>query len=129
MTRCSVAGLFSAFLLIQRVIAAGQPFANPTTDLRLLEPLDGSSSYTITAKPGLQNFFEYFNMAWPWVLGIAAGIGVMQAVMGGVDIMISGSDSGKRETGKSKILWALAGLIMVGLAGTILRTLNPNFYV
>jgi hypothetical protein len=43
-------------------------------------------------------------------------------------VMLSGSDSGMRENGKGKIMWALAGLLMVGLAGFILRSLNPIFY-
>jgi hypothetical protein len=42
--------------------------------------------------------------------------------------MISGSDSGMREGGKTKIMWSLAGMLMVGLAGFILRSLNSTFY-
>lgn len=115
-------------------IVSGAPFsfANPifdprNPDITLMQPI--GSQKVLTPQPGIKLFFDYFNDVWPWVLGIAAGIGVLHAVMGGVDIMLSGNDSAKRTAGKEKILWALAGLIMIGLAGTILRTLNNTFYV
>ncbi|UPA22225.1 pilin [Candidatus Peribacteria bacterium] len=95
--------------------------------LFLLQPLDDATRW-LDASPGIDIFFTYFNMSWPWVLGVAAGVGVLQALIGGVEIMLSGSDSGMRENGKSKIMWALAGMLMVGLAGFILRSLNPIFY-
>lgn len=74
-------------------------------------------------------FFVYFRSAWPWVLGSASGIAVLQALYGGILIMLSGSDSGKRGEGKEKILWAIAGLLMIGFSGLILSILNPTFYV
>ncbi len=103
------------------------PLSRPNSPLILLQSPNGVSS--LNPSSGILIFFDYFNLMWPWVLGIAAGIGVLQALMGASDIMTSGSDSGKRENGKNKILWALAGLLMVGFAGTILRFLNPNFFV
>lgn len=95
--------------------------------LFLLQPLNDSIT-SLAPEPDIGIFFTYFNTAWPWVLGIAAGIGVLQALVGGVQMMLSGSDTGMREGGKTKIMWSLAGLLMVGLAGFILRSLNPLFY-
>lgn len=95
--------------------------------LILLQPLDDATPY-LEPQPDIAIFFTYFNTAWPWVLGVAAGIGVLQALVGGVEMMLSGTDTGMREGGKTKIMWALAGLLMVGLAGFILRSLNPLFY-
>ncbi len=98
----------------------------PTPNLTLLQPLDDSTN-SLAPAPGIQIFFNYFNLGWPWVLGVAAGIGLLQALIGGIEIMISGSASAS-ESGKTKIMWALAGLLMVGLAGFILRSINPIFY-
>lgn len=96
-------------------------------NLILLEPLNGQPT-SLSPSPGIGIFFEYFNLSWPWVLGVAAGVGVLQALIGAIQVMLSGNDSGMREGGKSKMTWALAGLLMVGLAGFILRSINPIFF-
>jgi hypothetical protein len=98
----------------------------PNRDMPLLQPLD-DSTYSLAPAPGIFIFFNYFNLMWPWVLGSAAGIGLLQALIGGIQIMISGSSSAS-EAGKTRIMWAMAGLLMVGLAGFILRSINPVFY-
>lgn len=100
--------------------------ARPNRDLILLQPLDDSTR-SLGASPGIQIFFQYFNLGWPWVLGIAAGIGVLWGVVGGIQIMLAGNESGTAD-GKNKIKYALFGLLMIGLAGFILRSLNPTFY-
>lgn len=97
-----------------------------STTIQLLRPLDGSSGTIRVGGAPLEAFFTYFNMAWPWLLGIASGIAVLQAVIGGVQIMTSGGDI---EAGKTRIQWALGGMIMIALAGFILRFLNSIFYV
>jgi hypothetical protein len=63
-------------------------------------------------------------MSWPWLLGIASGIAVLQAVWGGVLIM----SSFDRDAGKEKIQWAVGGMVIISLAGFILRFLNSMFY-
>jgi hypothetical protein len=112
---------------VQNEESSDAPLKLPSRDLTLLQPLSTSVT-SLKASQGVQIFFDYFNSIWPWILGVAAGIGVLQALVGGVEVMLSGSDSGMRENGKGKIMWALAGLLMVGLAGFILRSLNPIFY-
>ena len=42
--------------------------------------------------------------------------------------MLSGSDAGARGAGKERLMWALAGLLMIGLSGMILEILNPLFF-
>lgn len=108
-------------------VSSATPFLYQNHPIKLLQPLNGSSSVEFNATSGIGIFFDYFNHAWPWVIGSAAGIGVLQALIGGVQIMLSGGKAGKEE-GKTRLLWALAGLLMVGLSGLILETLNPLFY-
>ncbi|HVW66843.1 MAG TPA: hypothetical protein VHA78_03880 [Candidatus Peribacteraceae bacterium] len=120
-----------SFAVLPRAFAATQtspfdPGANP--NLPLLAPIDPNVKSLPPSSNG-EIFFVYFNMAWPWILGCAAGIGVLQALIGGIEIMLSGSDSAMRDNGKNKIQWALAGLLMVGFATLILKTLNSTFYV
>jgi len=80
-----------------------------------------------SGKPFLA-FEEYFRISWPWIIGCAAGIAVFWALFGGIEIMISGSDSGLRDKGKDRFINALTGLLVIGLSGMILETLNPVFF-
>jgi hypothetical protein len=93
--------------------------------LYLLQPFDDNKE--LDAEPGIDIFFTYFNSAWPWLVGTAAGVAVLQAVVGGVQIMMSSGGAGKA-AGVERLQWAIAGLVMLVLAGLILRTLNPIFY-
>jgi hypothetical protein len=102
-----------------------RPLACPPEGIYLLQPLNDNPGQTLAAKPGIQIAFDYFNMAWPWLLGVAAGIAVLRAVWAGMKIMLSGGDI---DEAKEELLWALGGLVILGLAGFILRTLNPTFY-
>ena len=109
-------------------------FVIPEDDsIPLLQPLDDSGDPfnpgSITPGANIQIFYDYFNMSWPWVLGVAAGIGVLWALVGGIQIMVSGDNTGMRDEGKNRLMWALAGLLLVGLAGLILQTLNPLYYI
>jgi len=120
---------FVRFIVLQGLFIPAAAFADllpPKGNLHLLQPLDDSTT-SLPPSPNIQIFFQYFNLAWPWVLGIAAGIGVLWGIVGGIEIMIGGSDSGA-SGGKEKIKHALMGLLMVGLAGFILRSLNSIFY-
>lgn len=99
----------------------------PMKPLNLLQPLDDSTT-ELASSPGIQIFFDYFNLAWPWLVGSAAGIAVLWSLVGGIQVILSGGDAGKRQAGIDRILWALAGLVILGVSGLILRTINPLFY-
>ena len=92
----------------------------------LLQPVGTMTE--VEGNLGFNTAFKYFNDAWPWLLGTAAGIAVLHALIGGIAMMMSGGDSGKREEGKNRLMWALAGLLMIGFSGFILRTINPLFF-
>ena len=96
------------------------------TPLRLLQPLD-DSTYEIAPQAGINIIFEYYRISAPWLLGTAAGFAILQGVVAGVQIMYGGGPESV-ENGKTRFTWALAGLLLVGLAGVILRILNPTFY-
>lgn len=95
--------------------------------INLLAPLNDvpGSSITTTSGQPFEAFKAYFNIAWPWLLGCAAGVAVFWALIGGIEIMLSGSDTGLRDRGKGRFLSALAGLLIIGLSGLILQILNP----
>lgn len=92
--------------------------------LHLLAPLDDETNEMEVSDVALETFFAYFNMSWPWLLGVASGIAVLQAVWGGVLIMTSMD----RDGGKEKIEWAVGGMVIIALAGFILRFLNSIYY-
>lgn len=94
--------------------------------LRLLQPLGGVQE--IAPSGGLTMFYQYFNSSFPWLIGVAAGIAVLQTLRGGISILLSGGDPGKRSEGISTMTWSIAGLLLIAFAGFILRILNPMFY-
>ena len=94
------------------------------SEIKLLQPLDDETETLKVGTTPLEAFFKYFNMSWPWLLGVASGVAVLQAVWGGILIMTSWDQDG----GKEKIQWALGGMVMIALAGFILRFLNPLFF-
>lgn len=113
------------------VQAADPDCKNPMIDkcgvgneIFLMQPLDDSTKKLEVSATPLEVFFTYFNMSWPWLLGVASGIAVLQAVWGGILIMTSWDT----DAGKEKIQWALGGMVMIALAGFILRFLNPIFF-
>lgn len=116
--------LLAAFLATAATLLHAQ--TSVVADVQLLQPLpDGSTS---VGGSGVAAFVNYFNKLWPWVLSIAGGIAVLNGVIGGTMIMLSGSDSGIESAGKDKLKYSIAGLIIIVFAGTILRILNPTFY-
>ena len=96
------------------------------TCIPLIQPLGGVNR--ILVQPGAQSFIDYFNEASPLLLTVSVGFAVLWILIGTYFIMVSGSDGGKRSTGKSIITWALIGLIIVNFAGFFLRTLNNIFF-
>ena len=96
-------------------------------DLILLEQLGSQGFIPAAWTANMQAMFYYINDVWPWVIGIATGIAVLQVLVSGVQIMFSGS-SEKAAEGKSRLFWAIAGLLLAAFAGFILKTLNSLFY-
>lgn len=119
---------------------APEPSANPATRsdcdttsktrrncIPLTAPLGTKNS--ITVSPGIGVFLDYFNEAVDLIMTVSVGFAVLWILIGSYFVMVSGSDGGKRSTGKSMITWAMIGLIIVNFAGFFLRTMNDIFFI
>jgi hypothetical protein len=95
--------------------------------INLLEPVGGQSSISVGGGP-LGAFIEYFNLLYPWVVGIAAAFAVLMGLVGGIQMMTAGGDSGKAENGKTRLMYSLGGLLLVLFSSIILNALNPTFF-
>lgn len=109
-----VAGLVPASALAQ--ICFLQPFGNT----RCIDPADDPSPLGV--------FGMYFNMFYPWLVGVAAGIALLMVLTGGINIIQAGGDQGKRQEGIERLKWAIIGLLFLLFANVILQTLNPTFF-
>ncbi len=104
------------------------------TGIYLMQPLfnqgnpDIPDFRNVQPEQGINIIYKYFRASWPYVSGVATGIGVLQALIGGIEIMLSGGDSGRRQSGITRLLWSIGGLMIILLTGFILRVLNPLFY-
>jgi len=92
----------------------------------LLAPLGNQTN--IAVQSGFGTFLTYFNDAAAWLIYVAMGVCVLWVLLGGFEIMLSAVDSGKREKGKSHMMWAIIGMVILLFAGFILRTLNSLFF-
>ncbi len=121
---------FRIFLLLNALLSPLGALAQGQQDpgIRLLEPIGNTRSIPTVGNEGLGVFGFYFNTLYPWVLGMAAGIAVLNAVWGGINIIQAGGDSAKVTEGKNKFLLSMAGLLIILASGIILTTLNPSFY-
>lgn len=95
----------------------------------LLAPLDdATNSIQPTTGQPFESFKKFFDISWPLIIGTSAGVALLWALVAGIEIMLSGSDSGMRDSGKNHLYSAIAGLLLIGLAGMILEILNPIFF-
>ena len=117
--------LTRTYVFLGLLVAARPAFA---ADIPLLESPETNGRGTVQACKGLGTFFLYFNSFWPWLIGSATGIAVLMTIVGGLQVIMSGGDQGKRSEGTTRFMHALIGLLMLACAGLILRTLNPSFF-
>ena len=106
----------------------GDGGGNQNQGLFLLEPIGGVNSIPTDGNAGLGVFGFYFGLLYPWIVGMGAGIAILNGVVGGIQIIQSGSDSDGVTKGKSRLMLSLGGLLLVLGSATILNALNPTFY-
>ncbi len=88
----------------------------------LLQPVNGISEID-TSNPNF--IFVYINAFYPWIMGVAGGLCVLWGIWGGSGIILSGGDQSKVTENKNRVLAAVAGLLILLFAATILHTINP----
>ena len=100
------------------------------TGLRLLQPLDDSTTYLAPSGVGtISIVYAYFGIAQQWIFGVAAGFCILNVLIGGFMILNSGGDPNKRSEGVSKATWSIAGLLLLATVSMILWFINPDFYI
>ncbi len=94
-----------------------------------LQPFGGTRCIDPNNDPSpLGVFGMYFNMFYPWLVGVAAGLALLMVLTGGINIIQAGGDQGKRQEGIERLKWAIIGLLFLLFANVILQTLNPTFF-
>jgi hypothetical protein len=97
-------------------------FVFAQTEYTLLEPSVYNGTYNTT---GGKPFSDYLNLVFKIGIGVAAGLAVIQIVIGGIQYMASESPF-KIGDAKSKIEGAILGLILALGIYVFLYTINPD---
>src|SRR3989338_1580169 len=82
--RCSIFGLRIIVAMVSwfwTIPVFAQDLIQGPKPLLLLQPLGNTRS--IAPSGGLTMFYQYFNSSFPWLIGVAAGIAVLQTLRGG----------------------------------------------
>lgn len=95
--------------------------------IKLLEPIGNVDRIDVQGHP-LAAFGNYFDLLYPWIVGMAAGIAILNALWGAQMIVSAGGDQGAYDGGKKRLLVSLGGLLIVLLSPTILNAINPTFF-
>ncbi|MBL4694283.1 hypothetical protein JKY72_02840 [Candidatus Gracilibacteria bacterium] len=83
----------------------------------------------ILSKGGTTLIEGYIGMIYRWGARMAGIIAVLVIVISGIQLSVSAGDDQAVTSAKERIIRSLAGLAVLFLAGLILNTINPNFYV
>ena len=81
------------------------------------------------ADSGTELIYNYVSMIYKWAATTVGILSVLVMVMGGIQIITAGGDSGKIDNAKKHIMQSLTGLVILFLSGLILYTINPTFFV
>lgn len=120
--------LTTAIALLPVPFAAWAQAGQGPPGIRLLEPIGGVGVIPTEGLGGLGVFGFYFNLIYPWIVGMGAAIAVLMGLIGGIQIMTAGGDPGKRSAGMNRLFLSLGGLVLLLFSSTILNILNPTFF-
>lgn len=107
--------------------------AKDNSAIKLLAPIGEKKTIDIP-KPDAKGGYtiliveDYLRQIYPYLTMIIIAITVLMTVVGSIEIMTAGGDSGKVTAGKDRIMYALIGLLIFLFASAILWTINPNFF-
>ena len=103
------------------------PMNQQTTGVPIIQPLDdATSSIAVDTTSPQGTFINYVDIGLSWLLTVAVGIVSLWVVLNGILIVVSVD---QRREAYERIMWAIAGLVVLVFFGTILRFLNSNFFV
>lgn len=88
----------------------------------------GTWYQVIRGKDGGEILENYTRVIYLWLTGAVGIFAVLFLVIGGIQIIVGGTNQESVAEGRKRILAALLGLVLLFLASLILRTINPNFF-
>jgi lysylphosphatidylglycerol synthetase-like protein (DUF2156 family) len=90
--------------------------------LSLLPSLTLAADYNVEIKdPATTNVSEIIGKVITWVLGLVGGIAVLFIVYAGILYVTSGGNKERIEKAKQTLTYAVIGLIVIVLAGVIVK--------
>lgn len=81
------------------------------------------------SKGGTSLIEGYISTIFNWAFGLVGLISVLVIMISAAQISLSGGDTQAIDSAKTRILKSLAGIAVLALAGLILYTINPNFFI
>lgn len=92
-------------------------------------PLSGGHWYQILgADNGNELLTRYARMIYTFLAGVIGIISVLMVIVGGIQVSVGGVNQGAIESGKNRIIAALAGIALLFISSLILYTINPHFF-
>jgi hypothetical protein len=85
----------------------------------LLESINGYSVFN-------GDLNSYLTVAVSWVIGLATGLAVFMLVYSGFMMATTMGDTGRLNKAKEHIKDAAMGLLILAIAGLLLKQINPN---
>lgn len=80
------------------------------------------------SKSGLGLLFLYIGILYRWVAATIGIVAVFYIIYGGIKISTAGDNTAAVDEAKTKIIQAIAGLILLFISAVVLFTINPNFF-
>lgn len=96
--------------------------------IKLLEPISNQDNGDIRGETGLDIVNSYLSKVYTYAFGAAGVFCVVVIVFSGTQIVFGGINNSAVGEAKDRIFTALLSLILVILAGMILRFVNPGFF-
>lgn len=112
--------------------AADSAYTTKGKDIKLQAPLPGAGDGTTAIKAGKTQeggyIMEYVTVIYAYLAGLAGLLAVLMMVLGGFQVMTSGTSPAGIAAGKDKIINAVGGLILLLVSAILLYTVNPNAF-
>lgn len=83
----------------------------------------------LLSKGGTSLIEGYISTIYNWAFGIVGLISVMVIIISAAQISLGAGDTQSIDSAKTRIIKSLSGIVVLALAGLILYTINPNFFI